>query len=123
MLKQSRKIFDDKNWRAYSLRILMSTIWGFYHIKKKHNFCRGKGCMKKCCKYLREHAQKNNCFCKKKVLPLTSKELKLHEDAKACCICEKYFIEKLLQNINYGKVRDYTIIQVNTEARRTVFVI
>ena len=123
MLKQSRKIFDNRNWRAYYLRILMSTTWGFDHIKKKHNFYRRKDCMKKCCKSLREHAQKNNCFCKKKVLPLTSKGLKLHEDAKACCICGKYFIEKLLQNINYGKVRDYTIIQVNTEARHTVFVI
>ena len=36
----------------------MSTIWGFDHIEKKHNLCRGKNCIKKFCDSLREHAKK-----------------------------------------------------------------
>ena len=54
-------------------------------------------------------------FENEKTLPLTNKELKSHEDGKVCCICGKYFVEKL-----FLKVRDHCHY---TEAWRTAFVI
>ena len=40
--------------------------------------------MNKFCTSLKEHATKIINFEKKKLLPLTKKELRLHQDAKAC---------------------------------------
>ena len=85
----------------------MSTTWGFKHIKNKHTLYRGKDCMKTFCESLKEHATKIIGFKKKKMLPLTNKELKAHEDAKICYIWGKYFIKKLFKDINYQKIRDY----------------
>ena len=45
---------------------LMSTIWGFDHIKDKHTLCRGKDFMIKDFTSLREHAKKIIDFEKKK---------------------------------------------------------
>ena len=75
----------------------MSTIWGFDHIKNKHTFYRGKGCMKRFCQSLREHSQRKSGFEKKKMLPLINKELKSHEDFQICYIWGRYFIKKELE--------------------------
>ena len=73
----------------------MLTIWAFDHIENKHTKTtytyRGKDCMKKFCESLREHAKNIIDFEKKKMLPLTKEELKSHQDAKICYICEKEF--------------------------------
>ena len=50
--------------------------------------------MKKFCESLREHANRIIHFKKRKMLPLTIKELKSHEDTKVCYLCEIYFIKK-----------------------------
>ena len=50
--------------------------------------------MKKFCSLLREHATNVTNFEKKKVLPLTKKELKLHQGATACYIFGKRFLMK-----------------------------
>ena len=69
----------------------MSTIWGFHHIEDKHILYRGKDCMKTKKKKtsLREHTQNIIDFEKKEMLTLTKEELKSHQDAKVCYICEK----------------------------------
>ena len=54
---------------------LMSTIWGIDHIEDKHTLYCGRYCMKKFCGSLREHAKSKIDFEKKKMLPLTRKEL------------------------------------------------
>ena len=36
----------------------MSTVSSFKGIENKHDVCRGKDCIKKCCVYLKEHAVK-----------------------------------------------------------------
>ena len=41
------------------------------------------------------------------MLLLTKKELKSHQDAKACYICGKRILKKLSKTINYRKVRDH----------------
>ena len=50
--------------------------------------------MKKFCTSLREHATIVINFEKKKMLPLTKTELKLHKDVTASYICEKRFSKK-----------------------------
>ena len=62
----------------------MSTIWEFDRTENKHTSYHGKDCMKKCCSSLREHATNILSFEKKKRLPLTEEELKLHQNARNC---------------------------------------
>ena len=85
----------------------MSTICGFDHTEDKHALYRGKDCIKKFCKSLKEHAKSITYFEKKKMLPLTRKELKSYIDADVCYICGIKFLKSLSKNINYGKVRDH----------------
>ena len=63
--------------------------------------------MKKFCESLREHARSIIDFEKKKMLPLTRKELEPHEDAKICYIYGTKFFRKLFRDKNYQKVRDH----------------
>ena len=60
----------------------MSTIWVFDHLENKHTLYREKDYMGKFCDSLKEHAKNIIGFEMKKMLPLTKKELKSHEDAK-----------------------------------------
>ena len=41
------------------------------------------------------------------MLPLTTEELKSHEDARPCYICKRRILRKLSKSINYWKVRDH----------------
>ena len=41
------------------------------------------------------------------MLAITKEELKSHQDAKVCYICEKKILKKLTKSINYWKVRDH----------------
>ena len=66
----------------------------------KLNHYRGKDCMKKFSKDLREHATKIINYEKKKTISLTTEEKIYHNEQKICYICKKEFDEK-----NY-KVRD-----------------
>ena len=85
----------------------MSRIWAFDHIENKHTLYRGNDCTKNVCTSLREHAKSIIDFEKKKILPLTKEELKSHQDAKACYICEKIIFKKLSKSINYWIVRGH----------------
>ena len=66
MRKQSRKFFENK-----------------------HTSYRGEDCMKNFCTSLREHATNVINFEKKKMLSLTKKMLKLHQDVTECYICRR----------------------------------
>ena len=66
--------------------------------------------MKKFCEFLRQFAKNIIDFEKKKMLPLTKKELKSHQHEKVCYICGKRILKSLFESINYQKVidqRDY----------------
>ena len=56
--------------------------------------------------FLREHAANIITFEKKKMLPLTEKELRLHKDATECYICGKRFSKKFTEDEKYQKVRN-----------------
>ena len=67
----------------------MSSIWAFGNIENKRTSYCGEDCIKKFCTSLREYTTNVINFEKTKMLPLTKKELKLHQDATECYICEK----------------------------------
>ena len=67
----------------------MSAIWAFDHTKKIYTLYRGKDCMKKFCSSLRDHAINILNFEKKKMLPLTKEELKLHQNTRVVIFEEK----------------------------------
>ena len=84
----------------------MSTISSFKIIENKHDVYRGKDCMKKFCKSLREHTMKIiNCE-KKKMNSLTKEQQESYENANICYICLTKFENKYLKDKKYQKLRD-----------------
>ena len=65
----------------------MTTIWIFDTMENEHNSYHREDCMKMFCCYLREHATNVINFDRKKMLPLTKKELEVHKDATTCYLC------------------------------------
>ena len=63
--------------------------------------------MKKFCISLREHATDVINFEKKKMLPLTEKELKLHQDSTVCCHFKNKLTRKLAKYKNHLKGRNH----------------
>ena len=79
----------------------MSTICSFRRIEKKHDVYSGKDCMKKICRFLREHAIKVINFKKKKMKLLTKEQQESYENAKICYICKEKFKDKYDSNYDY----------------------
>ena len=67
----------------------MSIISPFRSTENKHEIYRGKDCIKKFCKFLRDFAIKIVNFKKKKMKLLTKEQQESYENAKICYICEK----------------------------------
>ena len=89
------------------------THCSFGKSKNKLNYYRGKDCMKKFCKDLKEHAMRIMKHEKKKIIPLTKEEKINYNDQKVCYICTKEFdtidmtkSSSLERKKNY-KVRDH----------------
>ena len=80
------------------------THCSFDKSKNKLNHYRGKDCMKKFCKDLREHATKIINYEKKKMTPLTTKEKIHYNEQEICYICKKEFDKSDKKN---HKVRDH----------------
>ena len=80
------------------------THCSFDKSKNKLNYYRGKDCMKKFSKDLREHASKIIDYEKKKMIPLTTEEKIYHNKQIICYICKKEFSNN--EKKNY-KVRDH----------------
>ena len=77
----------------------MSTISSFRRIENKHDLYRSKDCMKKFCKFLREHAVRIINFKKKKMNLLTKEQEESNENAKICYTCKENFESKYLKDI------------------------
>ena len=82
----------------------MFTSCSFDESKNKLNYYRGKDCMKKFCKDLKEHATRIINYEKKKIIPLTKEEKINYNDQQICYICKKEF-EK--GDKKHHKVRDH----------------
>ena len=67
------------------------THCSFDQTRNKLNHYRGKDCMKKFCKDLREHATKIINYEKKIMISLTTEEKIYHNEQEICYICKKEF--------------------------------
>ena len=73
-------------------------------MNRKINYYRGKDCMKKFCKDLKEHATRILNYEKKKIIPLTKEEKINYNDQQICYICKKKFDKS---DKKHHKVRDH----------------
>ena len=80
------------------------THCSFDESKNKLNYYKGKDCMKKFSKDLREHASKVIIYEKKKMIPLTTEEKIYHNKQKICYICKNEFNNNDKKNY---EVRDH----------------
>ena len=78
------------------------TCCSFDKSKTEWNYYRGKDCMERFCKDLRDQAMKIINYKKKETIPLTVEEKESYEKQKVCYICEKEFNT----DKKYSKVRD-----------------
>ena len=62
---------------------------GVQYAKNRRYFYRGKDCIEKFCKDLKELGTEIINFEKKEMIPLTNKEIKSYEKQKVCHICKK----------------------------------
>ena len=83
---------------------LIFTSCSFDESKNKLNYYRGKDCMKKFCKDLKEHATGIINYEKKKIIPLTKEEKINYNDQQICYICKKEFDKSYKK---HHKVRDH----------------
>ena len=89
------------------------TSCSFDESKNKLNHYRGKDCMKKFCKDLKEHATRIINHEKKRIIPLTKEEKINCNDQKVCYICKKEFDKNnttkssSLERKKHYKVRDH----------------
>ena len=84
----------------------MFTHCSFDSTKNKLDCYRGKDCMERFCKNLKEHATKIINYEKKEMITLTNKENKSYENQKVCYICREEFSNDD-NNKKYQKVRDH----------------
>ena len=75
------------------------TSCSFDKSNNKLSYYRGKDCMRRFCKYLKDHATKIIDFKKKIITPLTKEEEDNYNKENICHICKKEF--------NNDKVRDH----------------
>ena len=69
----------------------MFTRYSFNEKENKLNYYRGKNCIEKFCKKLKERAMKIINYEKKEMIPLTKEENKSYKEQEACHICEETF--------------------------------
>ena len=88
----------------------LSLICSFDSKENKHNFYRGRDCIEKFCKNLKELGTEIINYEEKDIIPLTDKKSKFYEEQKECHICHKEFCydknEKTKFKL-YQKVRDH----------------
>ena len=68
------------------------SICSFDDTKNKRYFYRGKDCIEKFCKDLKELGTEIINFEEKEMIPLTNKEIKSYEKQKVCHICKRSFV-------------------------------
>ena len=87
----------------------MFTRCSFNKKGNKLNYYRGKDCIEKLCKKLKERAMKIINYEEKEMIPLTYEENKSYKEQEACHICEeKFCMDKDDENYkNKRKVKDH----------------
>ena len=83
--------YTEKKVKHKPSRYAWCSICSFDEIKNRHYFYRGKGCIEKFCKGLKELRTEIINFEEKKTISLRNKEIKSYEKQKVCHICKKRF--------------------------------
>ena len=65
-------------------------ICSFDATKSRHSFFRGKDCLEKFCKDVKELAVEISNYRKQEIIPLTDREIKFYERQKVCHICKNF---------------------------------
>ena len=88
------------------------TNCSFDATKNKPDCFKGKNCMERFCKNLREHAMKIINYEKKERIPLTNEENEYYEMQKVCYICKKglILIKIMKIHLNYFIKSDIIVI-------------
>ena len=89
--KQSQKILHKKKARHEPSGWAMFTRCSFDKKENKLNYYRGKDCIEKLCKKLKECAMKIINYEEKEMIPLTKEEKKFNKKQQACYISEENF--------------------------------
>ena len=107
--KNPEKSYTEKKARHEPSGWAISTRCSFDKKENKLYYYRGKDCIEKLCKKLKERSKKIINYEEKELLPLTYKENKSYKEQKAFHICkEKLCMDKDDENyINRKKVKDY----------------
>ena len=87
-----KKSYTEKKAEHEPSGYAWSLISSFDDTKNKSYFHRGKDCIEKLCKDLKELGTEIINFKKKEMIPLTNKDIKSYEKQKICYICEKFFL-------------------------------
>ena len=85
--------------------------------ENKLNYYRGKDCIEKLCKNLKERTMKIVNYEEKEMIPLTKEEKKSYQNQEACHICkEKFLVDKDDKDyINRKRLNIIFITQENLE--------
>ena len=96
--------YTDKKCKHKPSRCASCSICSFDDTKNKDHFYKGKDCIEKFCKDLKELGTEIINFKEKEMIQLTNKEIKSYEKQKVCHICKKEFRN---DDKNKEKVRDH----------------
>ena len=89
------KSYTEKKARNEPSGWAMFTRCSFNEKENKLNYYRGKDCIEKLCKKLKERAMKIINYEEKEMIPLTYEENKSYKEQEACHICgEKFCMDK-----------------------------
>ena len=86
----------------------------FNEKENKLNYYRGKDCIEKLCKKLKEREMKMINDEKKEIIPLTYEENKSYKEQESCHICEKRFVWIKMMKIK-ERLKTTVIIEENLE--------
>ena len=108
------KSYIEKKARRKPSGWAMFTRRSFNEKENKVSYYRGKDCIEKLCKKLKERAMKIINYIKKEMIPLTYEENKSYKEQEACHICEKSFVWIKMMKIK-ERLKTTVIIQENFE--------
>ena len=83
--------YTEKKFKHKSLGYARCSICSFNKTKNRRYFYKGKDCIEKFCKDLKEVRTEMTNFEEKEMIPLTNKVIKSYEKQKVCPICKKKF--------------------------------
>ena len=84
------KSFTEKKARHEPSGWSMSVICSFD--KKDHNYYRGKDCIEKLCKKIKESANEIINYKKRDIIPLTQEEVNGYNEQEICYYAKKSFV-------------------------------